>query len=323
MMQLRALILDCLRDALDRRLFWVMAGISALMALMMACISFDETGVHVLFGLRDIETEIFAPGDSRGRGVIGMILTRYIGEYYIGWVGIIIALVGTCGIFPAMMERGAIDVLLAKPISRPMLFAGKYIGAMVFVFIQAAIFVVLTFLVAGWRWNYWSLQYLWCIPLIVLLFSYVYCFTALFGIMTRSAMSALLLSVVAWIGIAAPQIAYETLVGLPAVGQEVDPRWIRAAEIVKTVVPKTRDITWIAAKLIEADLTADVPAAVPDSDDSTGASQPSIFAPDVDRMVEAQLQIGDVPIVRSIVTSLMFECAVVGVAMWKFWRRDF
>jgi ABC-type transport system involved in multi-copper enzyme maturation permease subunit len=326
MMQFRALVLDCFRDALDRKLFWVMTGISAMMAVVMACVSFDETGVHFLFGLRHFETDIFAPGHPEGRGWIGLILTKYIGEYYIGWIGIIIALVGTCGIFPSMMERGAIDVLLAKPLSRPTLFLGKYLGAMAFVFIQAAIFVVLTFLVAGWRWNYWSVDYLWCIPLIVLLFSYVFCFTALFGVITRSAMSSLLLSIVAWIGIAAPQIAHETLVGLPAVGMEVDPRWVRAAEIAKTVVPKTRDVTWIAAKLIKANLTADVPTEVPSSPPGPGersASGPSVFAPDVNKIAEVQIQIGDVAIARSIVTSLIFQAVIVAIAMWKFSRRDF
>ena len=130
MMQLRALVLDCFRDALDRKLFWVMAGISALIALVMACVSFDEKGVHLLFGLMTKETDDFAPGNPYGRGLIALILTKYIGDFYIGFIGIVVALVGTCGIIPAMTERGAVDVLLAKPISRPKLFLGKYLGAM-------------------------------------------------------------------------------------------------------------------------------------------------------------------------------------------------
>lgn len=327
MRQFYALVLDCFRDAIDRKLFWVMAGISGMMALMMACVSFDATGVHFFFGLRDFETDLFAPDNPGGRGVIALILTKYIGDYYIGWIGIILALVGTCGIYPSMMERGAIDVLLAKPISRPMLFLGKYIGAMAFVLIQAAIFVVLTFVVAGTRWNYWAPNYLWCIPLIVLLFSYVYCFTALFGVMTRSAMSSLLLSMVAWIGIFAPQFAHETLVNMPALGVDIDARWVRAAELAKTVVPKTRDVTWIAAKLINADLTADVPDDLPSAAGNPGPSRddeaPSLFRPDARKLAEAQRQIGDVAIARSIVTSLLFEAVIVGVAMWKFCRRDY
>jgi len=163
-LQLRALIVDCFREALDRKLFWVMAGISVLIAAAMACVGMDETGIHFLFGKWNFETDVFAPGNPRGPALIGTILTYYIGDFYIGWIGIIIALVATAGIFPTLMERGAIDVVLAKPISRPMIFLGKYLGSMVFVALQATIFILLTFLVVGLRWHCWLWAYLGCTP---------------------------------------------------------------------------------------------------------------------------------------------------------------
>lgn len=336
MMQTWALIIDCFREALDRKLFWVTVGISVLIAAAMACISFDETGVHVLFGKWSHETDLFAADNPNGRALLGGALTKYIGDIYIGFVGIIIALVATCGIFPSLMERGAVDVVLSKPMSRPMIFLGKYIGSMVFVALQATIFVVLTFLVVGLRWNYWMWGYLWCILLIVVLFSYIFAFCALFGVMTRNSMAALLLAMLAWFGIYIPQGVHEALVGFQA-GE----KWIRIAEVVKTVVPKTTDITHISGNLIGAStatevffgtvINSDQPEAVTQSGSTrqsqVGSSSPSqsesVFAPDLRGAVEAERKLADVNLVTSIGSSLLFEAVIVLIAMWKFSRRDF
>ncbi len=334
-LQLRALIVDCFREALDRKLFWVMAGISVLIAAAMACVGMDETGIHFLFGKWNFETDVFAPGNPRGPALIGTILTYYIGDFYIGWIGIIIALVATAGIFPTLMERGAIDVVLAKPISRPMIFLGKYLGSMVFVALQATIFILLTFLVVGLRWHCWLWAYLGCIPLIVLLFSYVYAFSALFGVLTRSAMAALLLAMLSWIGIVVPQLAHETLVSLPAVmpNAKVDKNWIRLAKAVKTVVPNTSDITYIAGKLIGAATPTEA------TDPTDYASSPKVssspgtpkspppratpFAPDPKKLKEAEQELSNVDLATSIGSSLIFEAMIVLIAMWKFSRKDF
>ena len=42
-MQLWALIVDGFRESRDRKIFWVMIGISVLIAAVMACVGYDET----------------------------------------------------------------------------------------------------------------------------------------------------------------------------------------------------------------------------------------------------------------------------------------
>ncbi|MFQ5502656.1 MAG: ABC transporter permease [Phycisphaerae bacterium] len=317
-LQLRALITDCFREALDRKLFWVMAGISILIAAAMACLSFDAKGINLLFGLTHIDWYFLATSNPDWHANIGGLLTKLIADTYIGWIGIIIALVATAGIFPTLMERGAVDVILAKPISRPMIFLGKYLGGMVFVTLQVSFFVVLTLLVIGWRWDYWTWNYLWCIPLTVALFSYIFAFSALFAVITRSAMAALLLAMLAWVGMFGVQMTHEMTLMLPAMGGEINPTWLRVTKVAKFIIPNTRDIPHIAGTLVGTSTEYEdsfTPQEVPD--------QPSVMQMDPQKMMEAAKKIGTVKIATSIGSSLIFESMIVLIAMWKFTRKDF
>lgn len=331
-MQMRALVLDSFREAIEKKLFWIFAGITVFIAMVMACIGMSDKGVSLMFGWKVIETELFDPSTAQGHALIGAILTKGIGDFYIQFIGIIIALVATCGVIPTLMQRGAIDVVLSKPISRRTLFLGKYFGSMVFVLLQATLFVVLTLLVAGLRWHYWSWAYLLCIPLIVILYSYIYAFTALFGVMTRNAMAAFLLSLLAWFGMFLPQLAYETLDGAGAIGLEIDAKWVQVAKFAKLVVPKTTDITYIAGNLIGA-------STVTPTDEGDGGAQGSTtqVAGDTEatpksgsmmninmrEAAESEQRVSDVNPYTSIGSSLLFEAIVVYIALLKFSRRDF
>ena len=319
-MQMLALIVDSFRHARDRKLFWVMIGISTLIAVVMACIGMDASGTTILFKWE-------FPGEV-GRAMAAAILVHYIAGIYIGWIGIILALIATAGIFPAFMERGSVDVVLAKPLSRPMLFLGKYAGSMAFVLVQAVYFIGLTFLVVGLRWHYWIWSYFWLIPLLVLVFSYLYAFCALFGVMTRSGLASLLLTILAWFAIWILQTAYSTLVALNAMdagpnqkGPLVSDKWVRVAEVVRVAVPNTQDIPMIAAKLMEAASSA---AFMPEFDNPNMSEQErEQMRAQMDASMAATLELEDVNIVRSIGSSLLFEVAIVLLAMWKFTRRDF
>ncbi len=326
-MQTWALIVDCFREAIDRKIFWVMIAISGCIAAAMACVGFGDNQISFLFGVWTIETTDYAAGSGMARALVGSLLVKYIADVYIGWAGIIMALVATAGIFPSLMERGTVDVVLAKPLSRAKLFLAKYAGSMVFVAAQAAIFVVLTFLVVGLRWQQWFWGYLWFIPLIIVLFSYLYAFVALFAVTTRSTMTALLLGMVAWVMIWIPQAAYNVLVAVstPSVAQHgsdsdtpvIDEKWVRAARAVRAVFPKTQDIPLIAGNLIGASTVAEVLVG------SDSSEMPAATREQMDAQVAVEHILSNVDAFKSIASSLLFEAVVVLLALWRFSRQDF
>ncbi len=313
-MQVWAIIVDSFREAKDRKIFWIMIALSGMVAACMFCISFNQQGLDVLFGTFTFEIPNFPTGGPDAKSYIASIMVHAIADSTMGWIGIILTLIATASTFPTLMERGSIDITLAKPITRTKLFLAKYAAAMVFVLVQAAIFVALTFLVAGIRWQFWMWTYWWFVPLFVLLFSYIFCFCALFAMITRRTVPALLLTLFAWILIMTPQ-ALRTMLETDTF-PNVPPQWRRLATGAYWIVPKTQDVPIIAAKLMNAAPATDafvMPIASSDAERHSVTS-----ARDAEQRITDELSI-----VKSVGSSLASEAAVVAFALLIFRRRDF
>ena len=258
-MQFWALIVDSFRESRDRKIFWVMLVIETVIAAAMACLSFEPGKLNILFGVWEIKTNQFTQLAGLRHDLIASLAVHFIMDMVLGWMGVTLALVATAGFFPTLLERGAIDVVLAKPLSRSTLFLGKYLGSTVFVLIQAVFFVAVTFVVIGIRWGTWMPGYLLTIPLLVLLFSYIYCVSAWVGVVYRSTVAAVLLGLGAWVFFAGVQATGDVFDVFPAWKEN---RWaydaVRAA---RWCIPKTHDITYLAAKWSAGGLTTEL---VPD-----------------------------------------------------------
>lgn len=316
-MQMWALIVDSFRESRDRKIFWVMAAISLLIALTMFCISFKPGRIEVLFGMWEFKTDLFTDVVD-GKAVvrteqIATLVIHYIMELTIGWGGVALALIATAGFFPAFIDRGSIDVVLSKPISRWRVFLGKYLGSLVFIFLQASFFVLLTLLVIGVRWGTWIPGYLLTIPLIVLLFSYVYCVSVWVAIHFRSTVAAVLVSFGAWFAFSGVQTTAALFDAYPSWQQN---RTAYAAfRVTKWVVPKTQDITYLAARWSGAGTSGEL---LPDPENATAEDREAI-----QRATKLERKYMAVNPVLTIGSSLLFEALVVMLAMWKFARTDY
>lgn len=314
-MQFWTLVVDSFRESLDRKIFWVMAGFSVLAAATMACIGMEADRVTILFGLWDIETDHYSPLSSLGRSHIASLVVYMLTYSLLGWIGTILMIIATAGMFPAMMRRGSIDVPLSKPLGRHRLFIYKYLSSMVFVLLQAAFFVVLIFLVMGIRWGVWLPGFLLSIPLLVLLFSYIYCVSVLVAVRTGSGVAATLLSIGAWVLYVCPVIAVQTFDQFPELKKHE--RVYRAVRAIAWIPPKTGEIPYLAAKWAGAGTSLDVvPASV-----IQGGTPNDIAQIENAREIEER-ELAKNPFV-SIGTSLAFEAVVVLLAMWSFARKDY
>ncbi len=315
-MQFRAIVVDSIRESLDRKIFWVILMITGLVVLTMASVAFNGDRVSFLFGLWEATTERFNPVTSVGRSRILGFVVYLLLMTGLGWIGTILAVIATSSFFPTMLQRGTIDVLVSKPISRPRLFLYKYIGSMVFVLIQATAFIGLTFLVMGFRWGLWAPGYLLSIPLMVLLFSYVYCVSVLVAVKTRSTGAAILLSLAAWFVYSAPATARDMFETYPDLQQHK--RLYQTIKLATWIPPKTGDIPYIAARWARAGASIDI---FPDELMSSGAGSMEREQLDRARQLE-QEDLKKNPWV-SIGSSLLFEALVVLWAMWIFTRQDY
>jgi ABC-type transport system involved in multi-copper enzyme maturation permease subunit len=117
-------------------------------------------------------------------------------RWIVGVFGIIAAILVTSTIIPQMFEPGSITLLLSKPISRSLLLIAKFFGACAFVFLNVTLLLVGLWLIAGLRLEMWNSGMLWCIPIFLFMFMIYYTISALTGLIWKSAIISVVLTVV-------------------------------------------------------------------------------------------------------------------------------
>jgi hypothetical protein len=128
---------------------------------------------------------------------------RTVEFHLAGWIadgaGLLLALIWTSGFLPSFLDPSAASVLLAKPVPRWSLLAGKFLGVLVFVAAQHALFVAGTWAALGARTGVWDPTYFLCVPMLLVHFAVFYSFSAMLAVMSRSTVVCVLGSIVFWL----------------------------------------------------------------------------------------------------------------------------
>jgi ABC-type transport system involved in multi-copper enzyme maturation permease subunit len=193
-----AMLIDAYRQLNAKRLFWITLILSGGVVLSYASIGFNETGMSYLFGLFSTENELLAEGSPIARMLYRSIFSSFIVSLWLAWVATILALVSTTTIFPDFLAGGAVDIVLSKPIGRVRLFFIKYFTSLLFVVLQVGLFCVGVFFCMGWRIGDWNWLIFAAIPLVTVFYSYLYSVNVLVGVVTRSSLTALLITLLFW-----------------------------------------------------------------------------------------------------------------------------
>lgn len=117
------------------------------------------------------------------------------GFFAISWNLIIFfSLISTASFIPSMLEKGTIDLLISKPISRPMILISKYIGAVLFVFLSMVFLLGSIWLILSLKSGYWDPSFLLSILWITIAFAVMYSIVVIIGLTTQSTVVAILVS---------------------------------------------------------------------------------------------------------------------------------
>ncbi len=325
-MQLWALIRDSFRESRDKKIFWVMFVVSTVAACVPAAIGFDKEGFSFFFGLLKKPSATYTAGSEAAVSFMAAIVSDFLIETYIAWIGVAACLIATAGIFPNFMENGAIDVVVSKPLSRVKVFAGKYIGSLGFVLVQSAYFVLLSFVILRIQIGVWLWGYLWAIPLLVALFSFLYCVCVLFSMWLRSGMSALVLTFMFWISIPGVAAVDRWLAG--GMSMEGEPvatavSWgersftDKVVHVLHEVLPDTSDIPAIVRREMGAATMEQMYELLRGNEAGEESAANRELIREEDRR---RAELSPWSIVGS---SLLFEAGVLALAGWIFVRRDF
>jgi ABC-2 family transporter protein len=194
-MQTKAMFIDAYRELNAKKLFWLTIGLNLFAVLIFASLGINERGFSVLFWTFEgqfntslMSKETFYKFEFITWGV----------PYWLSWGASILALISTAGIIPDLVSGGTIEPILSKPIGRTRLFLTKYLTGLLFVFSQILVFSLGCFLVLGIRAGSWEFGLFLAIPIVLAFFSYLFAFCVLVGLITRSTIAALLLTILFW-----------------------------------------------------------------------------------------------------------------------------
>lgn len=101
--------------------------------------------------------------------------------------GIILSLFATANLIPNMLERGSIELLVSKPLPRPLIFLARFFGAQAIVALNVTYLIAGSWLILSFKTGIWHLPYLYSIPMVLAAFAMMYALVSLIGVTTRSA----------------------------------------------------------------------------------------------------------------------------------------
>ncbi|HED64701.1 MAG TPA: hypothetical protein ENJ09_04000 [Planctomycetes bacterium] len=200
-----ALLRDAIYQVLDNWVFRILAVLIAILVLTTFVFGFRQDGIVLLFGLEHWSYDAFldtfsaggapnAPSDAQG--MVIDILVKILFEGIAGNLGVLACVAATAFFVPAMLQKGAADVLFHKPLPRLTFYLARYIAGLLFVGSLATLMsvgVYLGFLLVS---QYNDPGILLAGPLITYIFALVYAVSMWVGVMTRSTVAAILLTVI-------------------------------------------------------------------------------------------------------------------------------
>ena len=171
-----------LREAMARKVFLFFLGISAVVIIVLALITSLTDTSSILGNIGNI-----SHGNNPVTGVGGMVtMFEIVIINTIANLGLLLAIFSSASFVPVMLEKGNIDLLLSKPISRAQLLWGKYVGGILVVLINIAFLIIGVWFIISLKFSYWNFAVLWSILLITFAFATLNAVIVLFGVMTKS-----------------------------------------------------------------------------------------------------------------------------------------
>lgn len=321
---LRWMVRDTLRQSLASRLFWLIIGLSLLCTVF--CLGIRVTGAEErpthpdeipayypksqatpevkAEGIRIVGGEVslgfglmkFPIGKSRTDSV--RLVQLWLAGVLADTAGVLLALLWTAGFLPTFLEPHAVSVLLAKPASRSMILLGKYLGVVLFVALQATVFVAGTWLGIGISTGVWDAAYWLAVPLLVVNFAVFYAVSALLAVCTRSTVVSVFGTLLFWALCWAINFTHHRVVGFEVAGLAPSSSFLLDAGY--WLLPKPLDLSGI---FFEAMRAAEYSTPI---DEMAAVKAKGLFYPEL-----------------SVLSSLLFAVVVLALAAYEFRSADY
>jgi len=252
MRQVGLILLDSVRFLRSSSLFWIALGLSALTSILLfGLIDFEPEGWRVLWFSTN-ESEILFEGSEAARSFVSWLFGGALMWWWLTWIAILVALISTASVMPEFLSSGAIDLVLARPMSRAKLFLVKFTGSLLFMIAQATLAVALGYVLCGLRFGLWFHNAWLAVPLVAIQFFYLYAVMTLAAMITRSTLASLLIALLFWGSVSVVQFASNQLDSIVAQTQaQADRAADRAERMRSRAAEEGRDLTPSEASRVE------------------------------------------------------------------------
>jgi ABC-type transport system involved in multi-copper enzyme maturation permease subunit len=184
-----ALIADTFQEAMARWLFWGLFGLSTLLILFFLFILKIDIveGAVSLFGMQRTSHSF-----ADLRRFVHIAYSQVALFLYV-W-GTLLAVFASAGLIPSVLEPGRIGLLLSKPITRPVLLMGRFLGNLLIVAANVCYLILGIWVIIGLKTGFWDPAFLLTIPVTVFVFAVLLCVVVFIGVVFESAPVAVMVA---------------------------------------------------------------------------------------------------------------------------------
>ncbi|MCX8011128.1 MAG: ABC transporter permease [Ignavibacteria bacterium] len=236
-MKIITIILNTFREAFSRKVFLFFAGVSTLVII----------GFLIFFSLSSVEGIIKMMNLAEDKNALNKLVVGFqmviLGPLFAG--GLFLAIFSTSSFIPNMLEKGTIDLLLSKPISRFELLLGKFLGGVFVVFINVAYLIGAIWLLTGIKFGIWNLGFLYSIFFITFIFAVLYVLMILIGTLTQSSILAMILCYLIFF-VLSPILSTHEMITTQLITSNLGKTII---EVLYYIIPQTSELSSITVKV--------------------------------------------------------------------------
>ncbi len=224
------------KEALSRKVFVTFFAVTTFLLLISAII-FYSTNINIM-----VKTIHFGKNNNFNLTIYNGIKLMVVSPLF--GIGLFLSIFSASNFIPNMLEKGNIEFLLSKPISKAEIILGKFSGVSLMVFANIAYAIAGFWVLMGVKFGIWDANILLAIFTITFAFCLLYSLIILTGIITKSSLSAMMISYLIFIVFSPLLGAREKLALL--IGGKLTKSIL---DFLYYVTPQTHDLSNITEKL--------------------------------------------------------------------------
>lgn len=173
------------REAIAKKIFLGFFAISTLIILVFL----------FLINVDSVEGMVNMMESSGEGGIKQLVIGFQVAMINISYLLIItFCLVSVSSFIPSMLEKGNIDLLLSKPVSRTNILLAKFAGGVFLIFLSLVYLIGSVWLILSIKSGFWHIPFLYSIFWLTLSFAVIYSLIILTGLLSQSPILSILIS---------------------------------------------------------------------------------------------------------------------------------